>query len=49
MTAFTVGYFWVNNNNDNLEFWSAMQSGEAVSLGGDDGEEEDDDDDDEEK
>jgi hypothetical protein len=49
MTAFTVGYFWVNNNNDNLEFWSAMQSGEAVSLGGNDGEEEDDDDDDEEK
>jgi len=38
----TVGYFYLNNQNDNYEYWEAMQSGEAIAFGGDD------DDDDEE-
>lgn len=38
------GYFYVNNKNDNLEFWMAMQNGEAIDVGND---EDDDDDEDE--
>lgn len=41
-TAGTVTYFYINNNNDNYEYWKAMQSGEALQM--DDGEEDDDDD-----
>lgn len=40
----TFGYFYVNNKNDNFEYWRAMQSGEALQMG--DGDEDDDDDDD---
>mmetsp|Transcript_15433 Transcript_15433/g.33425 ORF Transcript_15433/g.33425 Transcript_15433/m.33425 type:complete len:158 (-) Transcript_15433:1576-2049(-) len=40
-TAATVGYFYVNNKNDNYEYWKAMQSGEALHM--DDGEDDDDD------
>ncbi|KAL3776356.1 hypothetical protein HJC23_010624 [Cyclotella cryptica] len=29
-TAGVVGYFYVNNQNDNLEFWRAMQEGRAT-------------------
>ena len=39
-----TAYFYVNNKNDNLEFWMAMQTGEAVDIDDDD-----DDDDDEEE
>lgn len=28
----TVGYFYVNNKNDNFEYWAAMQSGEAIQM-----------------
>jgi len=28
--AGTVGYFWLNNNNDNYEFWDAMQTGKEL-------------------
>ena len=31
-----AGYFYVNNQNDNLEFWMAMQNGEAIDVGEDD-------------
>mmetsp|Transcript_11136 Transcript_11136/g.22677 ORF Transcript_11136/g.22677 Transcript_11136/m.22677 type:complete len:165 (+) Transcript_11136:186-680(+) len=37
----TFGYFYLNNKNDNFEYWSAMQRGEALQM-------DDDDDDDEE-
>lgn len=38
-TAATVGYFCMNNKNDNYEYWRAMQSGEALQI--DDDEEDD--------
>jgi hypothetical protein len=41
----TVAYFYVNNKNDNFEYWAAMQSGAALRM---DEEEEDEDDEDEE-
>ena len=31
-----TAYFYVNNKNDNLEFWMAMQNGEAIDVGEDD-------------
>jgi len=31
-TAGTVTYFYINNNNDNYEYWKAMQSGEALQM-----------------
>eukprot|EP00986_Skeletonema_menzelii_P017452 scaffold19482_cov153-Skeletonema_menzelii.AAC.16 len=37
----TVGYFYVNNKNDNFEYWAAMQSGEALQMGDDDDDYED--------
>ncbi|KAL9179885.1 hypothetical protein ACHAXT_007855 [Thalassiosira profunda] len=46
ITAGTVGYFYVNNQNDNYEYWRAMQSGEALRM---DEEYEDDEDEDEEE
>ena len=46
-TAGTVTYFYINNNNDNYEYWKAMQSGEALQM--DDEEEDDDYEDDEEE
>jgi hypothetical protein len=36
-----VGYFYVNNKNDNLEFWSAMEKGEAIDVDVDDDDEDD--------
>eukprot|EP00578_Thalassiosira_sp_NH16_P011639 CAMPEP_0181123612 /NCGR_PEP_ID=MMETSP1071-20121207/26003_1 /TAXON_ID=35127 /ORGANISM="Thalassiosira sp., Strain NH16" /LENGTH=166 /DNA_ID=CAMNT_0023208787 /DNA_START=90 /DNA_END=590 /DNA_ORIENTATION=+ len=42
----TFGYFYVNNKNDNFEYWRAMQSGEALQM--DDGDEDDYDDDEDE-
>lgn len=39
-----TGYFYVNNKNDNLEFWLAMQNGEAIDVGDDDDDDEDDED-----
>lgn len=34
VTAGVVAYFYVNNQNDNLEFWQAMQEGRAtVDIG----------------
>jgi hypothetical protein len=39
-TAGVVGYFYVNNQNDNLEFWQAMQEGRATLDVGDVHEEE---------
>ncbi|KAL7506065.1 hypothetical protein ACHAXN_003412 [Cyclotella atomus] len=39
--AAITGYFYVNNKNDNIEFWLAMQNGEAVDVDGDDDEDED--------
>jgi len=47
-TAGTVTYFYINNNNDNYEYWKAMQSGEALQMD-DDEEDEDDYEDDEEE
>ena len=42
-TAGTVTYFYINNNNDNYEYWKAMQSGEALQMDDDeDGDYEDD-------
>lgn len=38
-----TGYFYVNNKNDNIEFWLAMQNGEAVDVDDDDDEEDDED------
>ena len=43
--AATFGYFYVNNKNDNYEYWRAMQTGEAVQFGDDDEYEDDDEDD----
>ncbi|KAL7465128.1 hypothetical protein ACHAXS_005453 [Conticribra weissflogii] len=37
------GYFYLNNKNDNFEYWSAMQRGEALQMDDDDDEEEEDD------
>lgn len=45
-TAGTVTYFYINNNNDNYEYWKAMQSGEALQM---DDEEDDYEDDEEEE
>ncbi|KAL3770886.1 hypothetical protein ACHAW5_003974 [Stephanodiscus triporus] len=45
LAAISVGYFYVNNKNDNYEYWRAMQSGEALRIDDDD----DDDYDDEEE
>ena len=47
-TASTVGYFYVNNKNDNYEYWRAMQSGEALQMD-DDGEYDDEEEEDEEE
>ncbi|KAL7553206.1 hypothetical protein ACHAWF_016459 [Thalassiosira exigua] len=41
LSASIVGYFYVNNKNDNIDYWRAMQSGEALEI--DDDEEDDDD------
>ncbi len=44
----TVGYFYVNNKNDNFEYWAAMQSGEAISMEEDEDDYEDEEEDEEE-
>lgn len=36
----------MNNKNDNLEFWMAMQTGEAVDITDDDDDDDDDEDED---
>mmetsp|Transcript_50541 Transcript_50541/g.107655 ORF Transcript_50541/g.107655 Transcript_50541/m.107655 type:complete len:235 (+) Transcript_50541:112-816(+) len=38
--AATVGYFYVNNQNDNYAYWEAMQSGVALSMDDDDDDDE---------
>eukprot|EP00956_Cyclotella_meneghiniana_P005741 scaffold7454_cov77-Cyclotella_meneghiniana.AAC.5 len=40
-----TAYFYVNNKNDNLEFWMAMQTGEAVDITDDDDDDDDEDED----
>jgi hypothetical protein len=42
--AATVAYFYVNNKNDNFEYWEAMQSGSALQTDDDDDDEEDEED-----
>ena len=44
MFAGITGYFYVNNKNDNLEFWMAMQNGEAIDVGDDDDDDDENDD-----
>ena len=44
----TVGYFYVNNKNDNFEYWAAMQSGEALQMDDDDEDYEDEEDEEDE-
>ena len=48
-TAGTVTYFYINNNNDNYEYWKAMQSGEALQMDDDEDEDDDYEDDEEEE
>lgn len=38
-TTCTVGYFYMNNQNDNYAYWEAMQSGEAVLMDDDEDDE----------
>ena len=40
-TGATVGYFYMNNKNDNFAYWEAMQSGEALRMDDDDDDEDD--------
>ena len=47
--AAAVAYFYVNNKNDNFEYWAAMQSGTAVEMDDDDDDDEYEDDDGEEE
>lgn len=44
-----MGYFYVNNKNDNYAYWEAMQTGEAVEMGDDDDDEYYEDDEEEEE
>ena len=48
-TAGTVTYFYINNNNDNYEYWKAMQSGEALQMDDEEDDYEDDEYEDEEE
>ena len=45
----TVAYFYVNNKNDNFEYWAAMQSGSALQMDDDDDEDDEDEEEEEEK
>mmetsp|Transcript_21015 Transcript_21015/g.32933 ORF Transcript_21015/g.32933 Transcript_21015/m.32933 type:complete len:168 (-) Transcript_21015:277-780(-) len=45
----TVGYFYVNNKNDNFEYWAAMQSGEALQMEEDEEDYEDEEEDEDEE
>jgi len=49
ITFATVGYFYVNNKNDNFEYWQAMQSGEAIQMEEDEEDYEDEEEEEEEK
>ena len=45
----TVGYFYMNNKNDNFEYWAAMQSGEALQMEEDEEDYEDEEEDEDEE
>jgi len=40
-TLSVTGYFYLNNKNDNFEFWNAMQKGEALPSDEDEGDDDD--------
>jgi len=45
----TVGYFYVNNKNDNFEYWAAMQTGAALQMDDEDDDEDYEDEEEEEE